>query len=326
MTTLIRYSANKKDLILTMDTTILIILIGCATVIALAAIVCDFLYKRKINEIPDNKVVKIHRNYIAGILAFAIVMLLTSNYGCSGNEIFSYLSFASTITSLVLSILAIFVTVKSSSDLYKNFSRMDDATHTITTASEKVEGSLNALKNAEKSLQNASAELSSKFDNIIAQITEKVQETETHISNKFEDTVNRLSENSGLQQTKLPDDNLNVFKSNYLKLSSATGLLCIYTSTLSFEKQKSFEINVLFKNNETYTLGYLISAVSSGVISFNCGLNGSNAVICTSSIFKSDEFIDELKERIEQLDAPYKKEFKDSINSVNSFFGVAAIV
>ena len=143
MTTLIRYSANKKDLILTMDTTILIILIGCATVIALAAIVCDFLYKRKINEIPDNKVVKIHRNYIAGILAFAIVMLLTSNYGCSGNEIFSYLSFASTITSLVLSILAIFVTVKSSSDLYKNFSRMDDATHTITTASEKVEGSLN---------------------------------------------------------------------------------------------------------------------------------------------------------------------------------------
>lgn len=39
--------------------------------------------------------------------------------GGPDNAIFTYLSFRSTITSLVLSVLAIFVTVQSSSDIYK---------------------------------------------------------------------------------------------------------------------------------------------------------------------------------------------------------------
>ena len=62
------------------------------------------------NCVMSKKIIKLHRNYIAGILGFAIIMLITAKYGGPNNAIFEYLSFGSTVTSLVLSILAIFVT------------------------------------------------------------------------------------------------------------------------------------------------------------------------------------------------------------------------
>ena len=125
-----------------MNNGILYTLIGCATAIAVVAIVFDYLTNRKCNNTTENllaqKIVKIHRNYIAGILSIAIVFLLSSKYGGPHNGIFEYLSFGSTITSMVLSILAIFVTVQSSSDLYKQFAKMEDATNTITTVSRDI--------------------------------------------------------------------------------------------------------------------------------------------------------------------------------------------
>ena len=102
-----------------MNTTVIITLIICATIIAFVAIICNHCSENKITEANANctlskKIIRLHRNYIAGILGFAIIMLLTSKYAGPNNAIFEYLSFGSTITSLVLSILAIFVTVQSS--------------------------------------------------------------------------------------------------------------------------------------------------------------------------------------------------------------------
>ena len=135
-----------------MNTTVIIIMIICATIIALVAIICDHLLEKKSSEVSEcflsKKIIKVHRNYIAGFLGFAIIMLLTAQYGGPKNAIFEYLSFGSTITSLVLSILAIFVTVQSSSDLYKQFTRIDNATDTIKNVSTQIDGTLVALRTA----------------------------------------------------------------------------------------------------------------------------------------------------------------------------------
>lgn len=120
-----------------MDTNVIILMIICATVIALVSIVCDHLFERKTSDISDcfmsKKIIKVHRNYIAGFLGFAVIMLITGKYGGPDNDIFTYLSFGSTITSLVLSVLAIFVTVQSSSDIYKQFG-------TINKVSTQIDG------------------------------------------------------------------------------------------------------------------------------------------------------------------------------------------
>ena len=94
-----------------MNTTVIITLIICATIIAFVAIICNHCSEKKMTEANadctlSKKIIRLHRNYIAGILGFAIIMLLTSKYGGPNNAIFEYLSFGSTITSFVLSILS----------------------------------------------------------------------------------------------------------------------------------------------------------------------------------------------------------------------------
>ena len=184
-----------------MDTTVIIIMIICATIIALVAIICDFLFERKStdasNSLMSKKIIKVHRNYIAGFLGFAIIMLLTAQYGGPDNAIFNYLSFGSTITSLVLSILAIFVTVQSSSDLYKQFTRIDNATDIIKNVSTQIDGTLVALKATESTLQDTAKTISSQLDNIVEQIDDRfrthMKETEDNISKQFVASMNNTS-------------------------------------------------------------------------------------------------------------------------------------
>ena len=175
-----------------MDTTIIIIMIICATVIALVAIICDHLFERKAEQtdcLMSKKIIKVHRNYITGFLGFAVIMLITAKYGGPNNAIFTYLSFGSTITSLVLSILAIFVTVQSSSDMYKQFTRIDNATDTIKKVSNQIEDTLKGMSESEKNLTDTSKVISSQMDEIVNRIDERfrvrMQETEHNLSEQI---------------------------------------------------------------------------------------------------------------------------------------------
>ena len=158
-----------------MERTVILMMIGCATLIAIVAIVCDFLNNKKTLTSTENllaqKIIKLHRNYIVGFLGFAIITIISAKYGGPNNNIFDYLSFGSTITSLVLSVLAIFVTVQSSSDLYKQFTRIDNATETITTISKQLDGTLDKISDVEKKLASTSSTITNQVDNIISHVS-----------------------------------------------------------------------------------------------------------------------------------------------------------
>ena len=277
-----------------MDKTVIIIMIICATVIALVAIICDHLFERKSTAASEclmsKKIIKVHRNYIAGFLGFAIIMLLTAQYGGANNAIFAYLSFGSTITSLVLSILAIFVTVQSSSDLYKQFTKIDNATDTIKNVSTQIDGTLETLKKTESDLQNTSRGISNQLDNIIEQIDKRlkkrIKETEWNISKQLEASINKSSDTNINQSVQSNTEGLENFKTGFKNLTSASGLLALYACALSHEKTKMFELTTLFKGNEAYTFGYIISALSSGIIMFTND-STNNQISCTFSIFSS---------------------------------------
>lgn len=82
-----------------MDTNVVILMIICATVIALVSVICDHLFERKTSDITDcfmsKKIIKVHRNYIAGFLGFAVIMLITGKYGGPNNEISVLLEYIS---------------------------------------------------------------------------------------------------------------------------------------------------------------------------------------------------------------------------------------
>ncbi|MBR6591766.1 MAG: hypothetical protein IKK81_03970 [Prevotella sp.] len=312
-----------------MNTTVIIIMIICATIIALVAIICDHLFERKSSEVSESlmskKIIKIHRNYIAGFLGFAVIMLLTAQYGGPNNAIFEYLSFGSTITSLVLSILAIFVTVQSSSDLYKQFTRIDNATDTIKNVSSQIDDTLENLKDAERSLQNTSQNISQQLNNIVDQIDERLKtrmkETEGNISRQFAESMNV---NANDQEQKIQQDlkNIEKVKDFFFSMTSANGLLAIYACTLSKEKKQMFELSKLFNGNEAYTLGFLIAAISTGLVHFtNDDVN--NQITCHDTLFSSTETLEIIKNRLKQQQLG--SEYLDRLNGIHIFFDLSPL-
>ncbi len=309
-----------------MDTTVIIIMIICATIIALVAIICDHLFERKTSETSEclmsKKIIKIHRNYIAGFLGFAIIMLLTAQYGGPNNAIFEYLSFGSTITSLVLSILAIFVTVQSSSDLYKQFTRIDNATDTIKNVSTQIDGTLVALKTTESNLQETAKTISSQLDNIVEQIDDRfrthMKETEDNISKQFVASMNNTStiNEQDVIQNQEAIDNL---KRYFISITSANGLLILYACTLSIEQKKMFELSNIFKGNEAYTFGFLIASISTAIVQFTNDAT-NNQITCQSSLFSSSELYEAIKDRIRQQQ--FGLDYFERINNINTYFGI----
>ena len=309
-----------------MNTTVIIIMIICATIIALVAIICDYLFERKSSEssecLMSKKIVKIHRNYIAGFLGFAIIMLLTAQYGGPNNAIFEYLSFGSTITSLVLSILAIFVTVQSSSDLYKQFTRIDNATDTIKNVSTQIDGTLVALKTTESNLQETAKTISSQLDNIVEQIDDRfrthMKETEDNISKQFVASMNNTStiNEQDVIQNQEAIDNL---KRYFISITSANGLLILYACTLSIEQKKMFELSNIFKGNEAYTFGFLIASISTAIVQFTNDAT-NNQITCQSSLFSSSELYEAIKDRIRQQQ--FGVDYFERINNINTYFGI----
>ena len=75
------------------------------------------------------------------------------------------------------------------SDLYKQFTRIDNATDTINKVSYQIEKTLNGMSESEKQLKETSQEISSQMDEIVNRIDERIkvrmQETEHKLSEQI---------------------------------------------------------------------------------------------------------------------------------------------
>lgn len=317
-------------------------LILCATAIAITAILCDYCVEKKnidtnkgnyanetngTNNTNDSnefrlskKIIKIHRNYIAGFLGFAIIMLLTAQFGRSYNAIYNYLSFASTITSLVLSILAIFVTVNSSSDLYKQFTRIDNATETVKNASVQIDGSLNQLSVVETSLKDVSNSIERQINDIVKKVDERLRvrmkETEENISNRIVKQNLQLNKSSSLKQA--PPKKTDSDRMSYLDRLPYNGLLIIYACTKAFEKKKRLDLKVYFDKNVWYCIGIIMSSVAAGFIEAHVSGDpeDENVVDCEYSVYSSQEIYGVL----EKFKSSYDGALKDDIRKINELF------
>lgn len=326
---------------------IIISMIICATIIALAAIYFNHLFEKKaieaieakgakeaIDNFQSKKMIKIHRNYIAGFLGFAIIMLISSQYA-DCDELLKYLSFASTITSFVLSILAIFVTVQSSSDLYKQFARIEEATTTIKTLSGTIEKNAPTISEAATDIKDTSKTLLKKLDEVVNQINEKVN---TSLAKTVDQIANMLdSSNEGSAPHEQPQNltdtvSLDTLKKYFLSNASLNGLLGIYTSALSFEKGKPVILS-FFGEYIEYTRGFLLATKATNLIRFTGNLKIPNTTRCVDSQFTTKEIRNAIKENIENIKSTYPEsltnEAKDyvlnKINAIHEHFDVPTI-
>lgn len=295
-----------------MNTTVIIILIGCATAIALTAIICDHLFEKKTEpteSLISKKILKIHRNYIAGFLGFAVIMLITSKYGCPDNAIFTYLSFGSTITSLVLSVLAIFVTVRSSFDLYKQFG-------TINKVSNQIDATLNNLMDAEKELKTTSSGISSQVDNIVSEIEKRLdkrlEKTESAISEQIQ------KQNLDTQIIKKKKTSDSHFDATYfIENLPYNGILTLFACSKGTEVKKKFNLFELFGDNHLFCLGVIMTTRAMGYINGSSHwVNKQIVVSCNECRFASKEILETFMKQEEPVGA--NKE--EDIRKINEYF------
>lgn len=310
-----------------MERNVIIIMIVCATLIAIIAIICDFLSNKKIQTSTENlltqKIIKLHRNYIVGFLSFAVITIISAKYGGPNNNIFDYLSFGSTITSLVLSVLAIFVTVQSSSDLYLQFTRIDNATETITTISKQLDGTLDKITDVEKKLTLTSNTITNQIDSIISRVDEKLKERMQETEHKLSEQINSLniSTVSGKEQNSEEAlDFVSKLKTYYLNSISATGALAIYACILSKDYNKEFILPDLLKGNELYAYGFLVSTISSGLL--NAKIEENYKISCSGSEYTQEEIINILKNQV----VKFGQDFLNQINTINRYFGINELI
>lgn len=288
-----------------MNDGLLITLIIYATVIAIVAIVFSFFSQRKANTnmevFLNQRNVKLHRNYIVGFLCAAVILLATSKCVGNGNEIFSYISFASTITSIVLSILAIFVTVQSSADINRQFAKIEDATNAVSNASQTLTQTLEKILDVENDLRKTSGKLGEQTekiaDDIHVRVSKCMHETEERLSSKIELSNKHFPENVLREATGNAIQSwITGWCDGFLNSASIVGLFSIYACCLSVENQKPFTLDEIFGGNSLYTYGFLMSAASAGVI--NISIDGDGRATVSYAYWESKQVFEKITPRL----------------------------
>lgn len=249
--------------------------------VALIAIVALFL-KSKINENSH----KLHLLYVSGILVFVIIELVS--YICIGNgansdSIVSYVSFASTLSSLILSVVAIIYTIVSNQKGNDVFIKISDRAEAINNVSDRL---CIIVDNLDNKLNKFETEL-----HVIHNITNDTNDAIKGISN--------VAANNGLSDGSLSiDDVLSQLIQTGSVLGNAALLACCYSS----RKHKGLDLKVLFENNEEYVYGYLIAVSCLSFISIEVKDN----IVTVSDVY--DKLEEQLKQFFAKAD-PYNVDF-----------------
>jgi hypothetical protein len=199
----------------------------------------------------ENKTInKLHFLYITGILIAIIILLSTAKFGSNDNLI-AYLSFALTVSSLFLSLLAIIYAYISNSTFGDTISSLNKSSNDISNNSKNLEGITKTLD-----------EKFEKLPQFLKALESKVDWTNAYLYDQYERSQNAPQEPLDQQ---IPQDYIDKF----ITYSSTMGLYALYASYLSWKNKKPFTLKTLYDNCELlsmeYTMGFLTSVSSFGV-------------------------------------------------------------
>ena len=201
---------------------------------------------------------KIHFSYIISILVLIIIILMTVKWS-DNYELIQYISFASTITSLLLAVLAIVYAYLSNSTFSKNINIINDVS--------------NELRANSKRLSNISATINRDIKLLpksIEGMGRKVEELPAKLISQLSPNIDVMKE--GSDSSSRDDQEALSFADVYLETSSFAGLLGLYALSLAFDEQKPFDLERMSEEievlDEDYVYGYLTASRAAGVFTY----------------------------------------------------------
>lgn len=133
---------------------------------------------------PVNSTVKsLHIWYISGISVFLIIELITYIVveNTEAQNIMNYISFASTLASLILSVLAIFMTVLSGESMNKLRDSILGLSNIPKNVNDAVNSTIERMQQSTKNLSLATESNNEAIKKLHEEIDKKIKEMETHL-------------------------------------------------------------------------------------------------------------------------------------------------
>jgi len=264
--------------------------------LAIVAIIFLFLKYRQNDEKG-----KVHIYYISGLLIFIIIELIT--YVCVNNnntdQIVDYISFASTISSLFLSVVAIIYAIVSNNQGEAQYQKIDGASDRISISVDKF------------SLMSES--LSGSIDSILSKLDEiKVISSET--KNAVSQNNQKRSTDSSSAPVKIDEKNtkwMQMLVERYVKAGSFYGNIVLLACILSNETKLRFKTSDIVPDSSAYLYGYIIASTALGVVTTH--VDDNYIIVDSVSPFLLKEMLlKDIKEYIEKSESG-QKEFNENI-------------
>ena len=238
--------------------------------LCVAVVACVFIRyysKGKDIECNENRIQKLHTFYIVGILAFIIIELITGIGMKQDNraDILSYVSFAATLSSLIMSVVAIIFTIVFSSRGDEQYKKIDNASEKVNQSLATFSDRTNDLDQSIELFKNTSDSLTIKLDAILNGLKEvkgATDEIKDNLSNQKQ-VISSVSEASlnNVESEKLIE--------HFILSGSFNGNCALYACVLSKDNNKKFslsKISIGTPSAISYMYGYIVAASSLGII------------------------------------------------------------
>lgn len=238
-----------------LDSTAARLCIICISVIAILA-----LFRERLLGCSDkpSQPRHIHTYYISGILLLLLIQLgsyIAVVSDPKGETLMQYISFAATLSSLILSILAIIYTMVSNSKGDTHVAKLESASSKLTSSSEAFKLQIENLTAATRSIAEFKT-LASDLKEAIDQKIEQLQTHNRHIEAKLDFALSNMQGERG----GVSDEGSNLISfEEYLDNGSVYGVLAIYIFILACEKHISKVFLDSLDINADYSAGYLIA-------------------------------------------------------------------
>lgn len=279
---------------------------------------------------------RLHLGYICGICIFLIVELAT--YICIQSdhsvEIVSYISFASTLSSLILSVVAIIYAIVSNNKGEVQYGKID-------TASSKITDSVSEFSKKSEELTQGLSDVLTKLDevkNISIETRDNVSQMNRAGLNNPKDsqsdikqslssdqvdntTTDEVEKEDGIDiekqvveaKNQASQDTIDRVVSGFVNMGSFVGNLSLLACVYSHDVNKPFNASDIFppssQDNNMYIFGYIIASTALGVVTAQ-NINGKFQVINYYDRVKSllEDNISAYISRTNDPSQPYNKE------------------
>lgn len=253
--------------------------------------------------------VRVHFIYVAGILVSIIIFLLTWKFADNTN-LNNYVSFAATITSLFLGLVAIIYSIVSNSVQSQFISKTSQLSQD--------------LKNASTEIARKTKKIVSKFNEIpalIGKVEAKVSSTHDLISElKSPPETEAKPGTAGASKQSAISHAATGDPARFVRYCSDTGLFFCYAAHISFKSKKAFNLNALAEyiemSSSDYIFGYLVAVTAVGYLNHT-----HNNGIYTITEFE-EKLVSEIEKEItKRLEKQARKEYlMDRKKKIEEYF------